>query len=149
MKKIGTYKILADKKLIIEYHAGKINIDEFIESRNIIISDVGYNPDFDIVFDFRDATMDVSREDITKFVEFFKNRKTIHGSRKSAYLTKKPNEVAITTLFSMRVRDLPIQTKTFSTIDALLVWLNNKSLDENTLADLITDLRKAPNRFYL
>ncbi len=148
MKKFGSYTILKKEKIIVEYHSGDINIDEFINSRKIISSDINYNPDYDLVFDYRDANMLVKEPDIDMFLIFFKNFPQIIGKRKSAYLTSKPNEVVITTLFSLGIKDTYIHPQTFSSPEGVIDWVNNKDLNINSLRKILEKLKKGPNNLY-
>jgi hypothetical protein len=149
MTKSGTYKIFPEDRLIVEYHAGDINIDDFIESRKVISSAQEYSADYDLVLDFRDVNMIVTSKDIARFVDFFRGFDQIHGTRKSAYLTRKPNEVVVTTLFSMKVKDSGLTPMTFSTIDALVLWLNKKKVDKDFLNGIIEELKTQPDTLYI
>ena len=148
MEKFGSYKILKKEKLIVEYHFGDINIADFINSRIMISSDSEYNPDFDLIFDFREVNMIVSQQDINKFVVFFKNYIPILGKRKSAYLTSKPNEVVITTLFSMNIKELSVLPNTFSTLEGVTAWIGNKEINTQILGDIIRELKTHPDNVY-
>ncbi len=149
MSKYGTYIIITRERLIIEYHSGDININDFIESRKIISSDRDYNPDFDTVFDFRDANMIANEKDIKSFMSFFKGFNPIWGKRKSAYLTSKPNHVVITTVFSLEIKDFSISPMTFSTIEALVEWLNKEKINKEILTEIIEELKTHPNKLYI
>ena len=148
MKKFGSYKILNRERLIVEYHAGDINVDDFIDSRRIISADSDYDPDFDLIFDYRDVNMLVKVEDVRRFMEFFKTFPQISGKRKSAYVTSRPNEVVITTLFSREITGTMIQSRTFSTIKGAVDWINHKELDVATLNKIIKGLKSQPGDFY-
>lgn len=148
MEKFGSFKILKKERLIIEYHSGDINVEEFIDSRKIISSSSDYNPAFDLIFDFRDVNMIVNQQDIEKFVVFFKKFNPILGDRKSAYLTSKPNEVVITTLFSVKIKNLSIQPHTFSTLEGVVAWIYNKEVDTHILGEIITQLKTHPINLY-
>ena len=146
--KFGSYKILTEERLIVEYHSGEINVDDFILSREIVSSDSAYSPDYDLIFDFRDVDMIVSPQDIVKFVDFFRNFSPILGTRKSAYLTSRPNEVVITTLFSRGIGNLPIVSKTFSTLGGVVDWMDNKEINPGILLEILTELKTQPNSLY-
>lgn len=148
MEKFGSYKILNKERLIIEYHSGEINVDDFITARKIISSDSEYNPNFDVVFDFRNATTIVKQQDIDKFYKFFITFIPVLGKRKSGYLTENPNEVVITTLFSMKLQDSLIQSDTFSTIKGIVSWINNTQINEQILTEIIDELKLQTNTLY-
>lgn len=148
MKKFGSYKILKKERLIVEYHSGDIKSQEFMASRKTISSDKDYDPDFDIIFDFRDVNMHVEQQDIEAFIKFLKGFTTIIGQRKSAYLTRNPNEVVVTTLFTEEIKDLPIQPATFSTVRGALDWIDNGQVNEQRLTDIINELKTHPDNLY-
>ena len=144
----GAYKIIAKERLIVEYHSEEITVSDFMESRRIISSDKDYSPDYDLVLDFRDVEMIAVKEDIDQFARFFKGFDAIIGKRKSAYLTSIPNHVVVTTLFSSEIRGSSITPMTFSTIAAVVKWLNKKNLDRSVLAGIIEELKSSPNMLY-
>ncbi len=145
MSKFGTYKIITKERLIVEYHSGDINIIDFMESRKIISSVQDYNPDYDLVFDFRNANMIVNEEDIERFVSFFKKFSPLLGKRKSAYLTDTPKHLVVTTLFSQAIKDSSLSPMTFSSIESLVLWLNKKNINKDILTEIIEELKTYPN----
>jgi hypothetical protein len=148
VSKFGTYKIIIKDRLIVEYHSGDININDFIESRKIISSAQDYNPDFDLIFDFRDVNMIVNEKDIKRFVSFFKGFNPILGKRRSAYLTEKPKHLVVTTLFPEGIKDSSIRPMTFSTIEALAEWLNKENINKDILTEIIEELKTYPTSLY-
>ena len=148
MEKLGSYIILKNESLIVEYHSGDINVNDFIHSRKIISSDPEYSPDFDLILDFRQSNMVVEKNEIELFVDFFKNNTSIQGRRKSAYLTKDPRQVVITTLFSSGISDLHVRPKTFSTLKGVVNWLGKRELDTLKLREIIEVLKTGPNILY-
>lgn len=148
MRKFGSYVIMNEEKLIVEYHSGDINIHDFIHSRKIISSDGEYNPNFDLVLDYREANMVVDKNEVDLFVDFFKNYSSIQGNRKSAYLTTDPKQVVITTLFSSAISDLDVRPKTFSTLKGVVNWIWKKGIDTTKLIEIIEELKTRPNTLY-
>lgn len=142
MKKEMSYKIIEESRLIIEFFSGDINIDDIIHLQNIISDELNYNPTFDLVFDTREANILVNEKDMIKYLEFVKNHPKIYGKRKAAYLTSKPNEVVVGTLFSKLINDVPIHANVFSTTEAIVNWLKNKNIDNQLLTSVINTLKK-------
>lgn len=148
MKKFGSYIILKKESIIVEYHSGDINVNDFIDSRKIISADSEYNPNFDLILDYREANMEVAQNEIELFVDFFKNYSSILGKRKSAYLTTDPKQVVITSLFSSAISDLDVRPKTFSTLKSVVHWLWEKDIDTERLRGIIEELKASPNTLY-
>ena len=147
MNKLSGFKIISKEELIVEYHSGEINADDFIYSRKVISSDLDYNPNFDLILDIRNANLNVSKEDITRFVDFVKKSDFLKGKRRSAYLTRTPNDVVITTLVTRLIKDIS-QPKIFSTIDAVVRWYGSKNIDTDMIIKIITELKTHPNILY-
>jgi len=148
MKKFGSYRILKEHKTIIEYHAGDISPTEFLNSRKIISSDKEYNPGFDVILNYRDTNLFFEPEDIDNFVNHFKKYDPIIGQRKSAFITKKPNQVVFTTLFSDGTEDIPVNIGTFCTTKAVFNWIGNTNFNVKYLNDIFKELKNSPNTLY-
>jgi len=148
MKKFGSYIIVKEERLIVEYHSGDINVNDFIHSRKIISSDSEYNPNFDLILDYREANMVVDKNEIDLFVDYFKNHSSIVGVRRSAYLTTDPKQVVVTTLFSSAISDLDVRPKTFSTLKGVVNWIGKKDIDTTKLREIIKELKTRPNTLY-
>ncbi|MEE4198520.1 MAG: hypothetical protein V2I54_12815 [Bacteroidales bacterium] len=149
MNKFGSYKILKKEGVIIEYHSGDIDIEDLISSKKIISSDNEYSSDYDVVSDVRDTNIILSPEDVDKYVIFFKKYAVLQGSRKLAFITRKPQHLVFTTLFSDGIKDTPINTEIFSTLKAVVNWVDSSYLNEKVLKGIIEGLKKSPNTLYL
>ena len=55
MKKTLEFEILISKKIVVEYYCGDIYIDELINLKKDISKEKDYDPNFNIIMDFRDA----------------------------------------------------------------------------------------------
>lgn len=58
MKPKLDYLILKDKELILEYYRGTYNVSELIDFKIKIGNDPDYDPNLDIIYDFRDLIFD-------------------------------------------------------------------------------------------
>ncbi|WP_372640994.1 hypothetical protein [Ancylomarina sp.] len=144
MNKSGSYVILEKEQIIIEYHSGEINVDDIINSRKVISSNPDYNPNFNIVLDIRDASMNLSPHDVARGVAFIKKFNILLGERKSAFLTSSPNHVVITTLFSRGLGGFPIKPRVFSTEKAAFEWSSGNKYN----TDYLKELKTHPNILY-
>lgn len=142
MNSFGVYKIIAEKKLVVQFYKGNIVKDNIIHLQKLICNELNYNPTFDVVADFREAELLSNTNDVVDFVDFMKNHAKNQGKRKSAYLTSKPNHVALTTLFLMQIENMPIQPNIFSTSIALVNWLNSEDVDDKFLSLIIKELKE-------
>jgi len=144
-KKKRTYKIIAEKSLIVQYYAGDIGIDDIIYLQKVISNELSYSPAFDIVVDFSHANLLLTEKDLIDYIAFVKSYPKIQGKRKAAYLTSKPNQVVYSTLFSERISDTLIQPNIFSTTIAIVDWLKKDGVGNNFLSLTINDLKTQPD----
>lgn len=120
MTNLKAYNINKDKQYILEYYGGKFDLDELIEFKLQIANEISYNPNFNIIHDFRDAEFGFSYADVKKYVETLQNTNHLVGNRKSVTITQTPNQVITSVGFEMQKKNLPIPFKTTSTIDAAI-----------------------------
>lgn len=99
MEKFGSYKILTNKKLVIEYYRGKTTVDDLIAFKKRLLQDPNYNAQWDTIADFRECNLSVKSKDIIKLVEFMKQEYTECYGRWVNLLASHPNELAVSTLY--------------------------------------------------
>ena len=97
MLKVCKHSILPDFKLIIEYFAGPIDASCVLAEKERMINDPRFDNSYNILDDFREASMDYSLEGTKEIIEWIAR---YHNSpRKSVHLTTSPDQVVATTLF--------------------------------------------------
>ena len=148
VKKIGSYKIFHDKKLILEYYSGEITADDLIHLKEIIFTEENYKFSYDAVLDFRNAILLIDNQGITDLIHFFRSRFSNTATRNVAYLTSRPNEVVIAIQYALKLEqysDLNIIPQIFSSTEAVASWLSDHSISENDLNIYFKDLMEAAN----
>lgn len=150
MHKVGTYKVLPEFNLIVEYYSGEINMDDFIYIQRVLSEKPIYRPTQNKILDYRDATIRADEADMKRYLEFVKGFPKVLGRRRTACLTNTPNHVVVTTILKsiFRQSDVPIVIGVFSTIDAILNWLNISEIDNNAFVSIINELKTLPNILY-
>ncbi|NOQ28341.1 MAG: hypothetical protein GQ564_23510 [Bacteroidales bacterium] len=138
----SNFKIIPDKKLIIEYFSGKIELKDILELKRRESIEKEYNSNFNIIDDSRDAEFLLNQNEISTYVNHIINNKLINGKRNAAYLTKTPNQVVIATLFDMLKKELPINVKIFSTVEVAMNWLELSEEDKKLVEFYLEELRK-------
>jgi len=123
MKPKLDYRIIQKKSLILEYYRGKYNVDELIDFKIKVGNDPDYNPNFDIIHDFRELVFDLEVEEVAKYVQVLIENKKYVGKRKSTMITQTPNQVTASIGFELLKNDLPVAVKVSSTLDAALVFI--------------------------
>lgn len=138
----SNFKIIPEKKLIIEYFYGKIELKDILELKYRESIEKEYNSNFNVIDDSRDAEFLLDEKEISTYVDHITNNKLINGKRNAAYLTKTPNQVVIATLFDMLKKELPINVRIFSTVEAAINWVDLLQEDKKLVEFYLENLRK-------
>jgi len=72
MKKIGAYKILYDRQLIIEYYSGEITTEDLLFFKNAICEEPNHNLYWNTVLDLRDCNLLVKGDELPEIIDFKK-----------------------------------------------------------------------------
>jgi len=139
------YIIIHEKKLIIEYFSGKINLNTILELKHKESRDTNYNRNYNIIDDSRNAEFLLNTSDITNYINHIRNNELINGKRNAAYLTKTPNQVVIAALFDVLKKELPINVGIVSTLDAALYKVGLFEYDKKMVEYNLEKLRIQSN----
>lgn len=115
--------IIPEKKLIIEYFSGKIELKDILELKSRESDQKEYNPNYNIIDDSRNVEFLIRKNEIECYVDHLRNNKSFVRNRYVAYLTETPNQVVVATLFNVLKKELPINVKIVSTTIAALNWV--------------------------
>ncbi len=127
------YIILKEKNLIVEYYAGDIYKQDFLDYYQRKANDVNYNSNFNLLIDFRDSQIHLSKEDVYELSQFISNNPILNGSRYAAHITNSPNQVVSGIKFDIYRKNLPVKIKIFSTLAAALSWVKLPPTDQHEL----------------
>lgn len=148
MTKILAYQIIVDKSLIIESYTGKFNVNELIEFKKIVGEDKHYNPNFNIIHDFRDIEFELKIKEISQYINFISDNKKYIGNRKSTMVTATPNQVATSIGFDMLKKDLKIDVNVCSTLEKAFDFIELPMNDRGLVESQINMLKTQPNNVY-
>lgn len=150
MTKKLDYIILHNKSLIIEHYKGGFYVDKLIDFKKKVGSDKDYNPNYNIIHDFRELEFlfeieEVSKE-VSKYVEVISKNEKYIGNRKSTMITETPNQVIASTLLGFEVlkNELPFQVKVCSTVETAFTFVGLSVTDWEDVDLLIDKLKNAP-----
>ena len=141
MTNLLAYTILVDKSLILESYNGKFSVNELIEFKKIVGNDKNYNPNFNIIHDFRDAEFQLKIKDITRYVTLISENKKFIGKRKSTMLTKTPNQVITSMGFDILKKDLNIHVNVCSTLETAFGFVELPFADQKQTELRIDNLK--------
>jgi len=135
------YKILQEHKTVLQCINGDFYLSDLIALQDRLSNDQKYCPDYNVIADLVDANLIAEISDVDKYTEYIKNNPRMKGVRRVAYITSRPNEVVLSTLFSQQVKRLAISVNVFSTIEAALLWLEYPSQARDELVLNLQDLK--------
>jgi hypothetical protein len=142
MKKLVTYRIIPDLKLIIEYLKGDIYYKDIIELKKTEIKDKDYNADFNFIFDAQDSEFHFSEKEVKKYINEIKGIKNVVKSRKSALLTSTPEHVVDGMFYTLAAKELPMNYKIFSTLDASIKWLGISNNSKKVILNILEEFKQ-------
>ena len=143
MKDYSAYKIDVQDKVIYYSFIGSVKIKEIKEILTKSSSDSNYSKFFDQVFDYRFCEMSIDIKEIPSFVSFVKNEIEIDAIRTDIYITNRPNEVVLTTIFSKLIEYFQIKPHVVSTIERTLQILSKPNIDIIKMENILNDLKNS------
>ena len=133
MKKSCSYKIDKEMEIVFISYKGDISIFDIMTILKELTLEFDYSPYFDEVSDFRNCNLLVDINELPIFTEFVKKQINMKGSRNNIYLTRMPNHVVLTKLFSLSLNKSPVRINIISTIELAISLLSRPYLDQNKL----------------
>lgn len=124
MADIYKYSILKDIGLIIQYHQNNITKNKMKQLKSDIINDKDFNPKFGFIVDLRNATINLTENELIEYGNWVKENLKLTGLMRLVLLTSTPDHVMKTIIFSLNEKISPLHYKTFSTLAASIIWLN-------------------------
>ncbi len=147
MKNSSAYKIIVQHEIIYYSFIGSIKLMDIEEVLIKSSSNSDYSKYFDQVFDFRFCEFSFGIDELSAFVSFIKNEIKIDAVRTDIYLTNRPDEVVITTIFSELIKNFQIKPHIVSTIEKTTQILSRPDLDIIKLKNILDDLKiTQPNK---
>ena len=135
------YIILDNKSLIIESYIGNFPIDELIEFKIKVGNDKIYNPNFNIIHDFRKIEFLFDMEEISKYIRLISKNSKLLGHRKSVMITETPNQFVTSVGFDLMKNELPIQVKVCSTFETAFNFIDLPKRDWELIKSLVNSLK--------
>ena len=139
------YIIIKEKELIVEYYSGPIYLNDFIDIHEKKSNDIDFNPNFNLIIDFRDAKISLNEKDVLELIDYHKTNEKLYGSRRAAHITKTPKQVVAGINFDRYNKELPIEIEVCSTLEASLDWVG-LDIEDKKLIESCFDKLKSKQR---
>ena len=150
MGKFGTYKILNDRPLIVEYYNGIMTAEDFIHFKNVIKKEPNYNLYSNTIIDLRDCDVRIEMENLKIIIDFLKSNFEKKENRTVAYLTSKPNEIVLATLYSVLAEnaDINFNPNVFTKVKLVTKLFREEIITEKEYIEIIDELKTSPNNVF-
>ncbi len=135
------YLIVDNKSLIIESYIGNFNVDELIEFKKKVGNDKIYNPNFNVIHDFRKAEFLFDIGEIAKYISLISKNNKLLGNRKSVMITETPNQFVTSMGFDLMKNKLSIQVKVCSTLETSFNFIELPKKDWKFIESLVNSLK--------
>ena len=123
MKSFRKYKILKQKKLVIEIYKNDLFFRDAEELKKRIFEDGEFCQGLNFLIDVRKTTYNVTSNQLKKYRDFIISNLEPKAIKKIALLTNKPEQVAHGLLFGYNQSKLLYNYNVFSTLEAAVKWL--------------------------
>ncbi len=135
------YKILPEKKIILDYCHGSIFLENLIDYHKELYSDLDFNPTFNLFIDLREADSRIRSYEIKTFCEYLKAHSVLSAKRAMALLTASPNVTLFSLLFKNEAHGLPFNIEVFSTFTGAMQHVGLKPEDRDIVENAIKELK--------
>lgn len=141
--KFGSYKVIVDRQVVVEYYRGVINVNDLIQLKKNILKDPDYNKFWNTIVDFRDCKITIKPNDVTKMIEYMKADYQGGQTRHIVLLANKPHEVAISTLYTVLLQESGLNFKSFiaSEVDSIINRFYDGIFTEDEIVEIIYQLK--------
>ncbi|MCL3781399.1 hypothetical protein EMN47_13495 [Prolixibacteraceae bacterium JC049] len=148
MKKVSTYRIFKEWKLIITYYAEEICIEDIKVLMGQLSKEPDYCPNYPVINDFRNCNLHITPDELKEYIQFLDKDLQIINKRRIGFLTERPNEVVVTHLFSDYIFSTSLHGRVFSTTNSLLKWLSIDYMDEKEFEDIVLEMKTEAYELY-
>ncbi len=139
----SNYKILPDLKLIIELCINNTTVDSYIKHTKKLLQDDLFNPNYNFLVDFRNTEFIIDYEkDISTYLSFVKTLVSNDYKTKTAILISTPNQVVVSTLYSMDHQNSYDNALIFSSLESGLNYLSFEGNDRYLIETTIEIMKK-------
>lgn len=124
-------------KIILIKFQGNIYYADMLKLLHEILSSENYNPNYNILLDYRNASSIWFRLDIVDFVREFKKLVSFTGEKKYAYLISTTNQKYSIPIFKSLIKMSNLNVKYFNNYDESLDWLGIEVTDRSWINEFV------------
>jgi hypothetical protein len=124
MRKYANFMILPEFRLILECCKGKTSVEDAIKMKKDELSDILYDPDYNIIVDIREFETSIDATISKSISNFYDFLKVLDIKSKVALLTTKPHQVVFSEILKRLSKDSSkIEIAIFSSPEAAIEFI--------------------------
>lgn len=146
MEKYTSYKILPELNLIVCNYQGEINITDVMNLTMAFVKDEHFNPDFNILIDFRHSSAIGFRLDITDYVNFFKNNVVLKNKVQVGITYSTPNQEFLLKIYKGFGKFMNLDIENFKKMEHCLVWLHFSESEASLIMQVLDSIKSSSDK---
>jgi hypothetical protein len=135
------YHIDKEHEIIFYYYHESITAQDFKEIELKLTSDPNFNKKYDQIHDLRYCNLTANLNEIKDYVRFVKDVLQVDDIRTEIYITSKPNEVALASIYEKLVDSFKFQPHIVSTLEKATQLLLKPNIDTPIIHNALEKLR--------
>jgi hypothetical protein len=136
----STHVILPAQKLVLCYTKGEANYNELIKLNLRCINDKKFDPEFNILMDFRASIAIGYRFDILEYMKFYKQSFSLQKQIQCGLLISTPNQRFLFSIYKPLAKLHKIEAQDFENLENSLSWMNYSDEDKAIVTDALNKL---------
>lgn len=141
MKKFTSYKIVPELNLIIGNYQGNIGLKEVMLQTYSFTIDPDFNPEFNVLLDFRNSSAIAFRMDIDDYVRFLKKTLILKSKVMVGILYRTPNQEYLLKIYKGLGKFLNMEIGYFIQLEDCLNWMNFSETEKSFISKTLTNLK--------
>lgn len=137
----SNYIILQDFNLLIECHAGNLDLKSYIDFVKRTTLDPLFSKNMNYFIDLCNVVVTASLDDIRLYNNFTEENFQSDRKRRVALLTNSPNQMVFATLFKNSNTQKLKEIEIFSTKESAFNWINS-SLDKEEILNIFSSIKE-------
>lgn len=143
MGKYTSYKILPEFKLIICNYQGDISVKDVMQLTQTFVGDELFDPDFNVLIDFRNSLAIGFGLDIADYVKFFKKTVILNGKVLVGILYATPNQEFLLKIYKGFSKILNLEIEYFKQVEPCLEWMRFSGNEADLVIQALNSIKTA------
>lgn len=143
MGKYTSYKILPEFKLIICNYQGDISVKDVMQLTQTFVGDELFDPEFNVLIDFRNSLAIGFGLDIADYVKFFKKTVILKGKVMVGILYATPNQEFLLKIYKGFSKILNLEIEYFKQVEPCLEWMRFSGNEADLVIQALNSIKTA------